>query len=110
MLKKFEVYGMTCSSCSSHVEKAVSKLSGVKKVNVNLLSNSMMVEYDENSLQIDNIINAVKDAGYSAILVNEKNKKINKPVQNNSFNDNISSMNYFEQAYLFFYFFRRLKK
>ena len=42
---KFDVLGMTCSSCQAHVEKAVNKLEGIKKVNVNLLSNNMIVEY-----------------------------------------------------------------
>ena len=36
---KFNITGMTCSSCVSHVEKAVKKLDGIKNVNVNLLSN-----------------------------------------------------------------------
>ena len=44
--EKFDIQGMTCSSCSSHVEKAVNKLDGIKCVNVNLLSNNMRVEYD----------------------------------------------------------------
>ncbi len=66
MKEKFSVTGMTCSACSSHVEKAVSKLSGVGKVNVNLLSNSMTVEYDESKTNEREIINAVVSAGYSA--------------------------------------------
>ena len=37
MRQKFTVTGMTCSACSAHVEKAVSKLEGVSDVNVNLL-------------------------------------------------------------------------
>ena len=45
--QKYEVTGMTCSACSSHVEKAVGKLLGIKQVTVNLLTNSMQVEYDE---------------------------------------------------------------
>ena len=61
---KFNITGMTCSSCSSHVEKAVRKLKGIKDVNVNLLSNSMVVVYNENILSNDNIIQAVKNAGY----------------------------------------------
>ena len=46
----YDVTGMSCSACSSHVEKAVSKLEGIDKVTVNLLTNSMQVEYDENQL------------------------------------------------------------
>ena len=45
MKEKFDVTGMTCSACSSRVEKCVSKLEGVKEVSVNLLTNSMQVEY-----------------------------------------------------------------
>ena len=45
--QKFEITGMTCSACSSHVEKSVCKLSGMNEVTVNLLTNSMQVAYDE---------------------------------------------------------------
>ncbi len=45
--QKFDIKGMTCSSCSSHVEKAVDKLQGIQNINVNLLTNNMTVEYDE---------------------------------------------------------------
>ena len=50
MKEKFDVTGMSCSACSSHVEKSVSKLEGIKTVSVNLLTNSMQVEYDETKL------------------------------------------------------------
>lgn len=75
---KFDVQGMTCSSCSSHVERAVKKLEGVKIVNVNLLSNNMTVEYDEKILNNDKIINAVVDAGYGANVSEIKNKQETK--------------------------------
>ena len=64
--EKFDVTGMTCSACSSRVEKCVSKLSGAEKVSVNLLTNSMQVEYDENVLREGQIIEAVVKAGYGA--------------------------------------------
>lgn len=66
MVGKFDVTGMTCSACSAHVEKSVSKLSGVDKVSVNLLTNSMQVEYDETVVGSDGIIGAVISAGYGA--------------------------------------------
>ena len=69
---KFDVNGMTCSSCSSHVEKAVSKVKGVEKVAVNLLSNNMIVEYDEHISSNNDIINAVVDAGYGASVAENK--------------------------------------
>lgn len=68
MTQKFSVTGMTCSSCSAHVEKAVRKLPGVEQVNVNLLSNSMTVDYTEEQVDSPTIIQAVVDAGYGASL------------------------------------------
>lgn len=63
---KFEITGMTCSSCVAHVEKSVGKLEGIDKVQVNLLTNSMTVSYDEGVLASDKIEKSVEDAGYSA--------------------------------------------
>lgn len=64
--EKFNVTGMSCSACSSHVEKSVSALKGISAVSVNLLTNSMQVEYDENALSEKQIIAAVKKGGYGA--------------------------------------------
>lgn len=85
---KFEVLGMTCSSCSSHVDRAVSKIHGVKKVNVNLLSNNMIVEYDENITNENDIIKSVVDAGYDARVFSD-NKKVEKE---DRIEENIKSM------------------
>ena len=76
--EKFDIQGMTCSSCQSHVEKAVSNLDGIIKVNVNLLSNNMIVEYDESILDNTAIIEAVVNAGFGANVSEEKNKKESK--------------------------------
>lgn len=65
MKEKFDIGGMTCAACSAAVEKSVSKLDGVKEVNVSLLTNSMSVELDDN-VSKDEIIKAVEDAGYTA--------------------------------------------
>ncbi len=64
---EFNVTGMTCTVCSAHVEKSVSALVGVKKVNVNLLSGEMSVEYSS-EVTADDIISAVVSAGYGASL------------------------------------------
>lgn len=68
MKQQFNVTGMTCSACSSHVEKAVSKVPGVSAVAVSLLTNSMQVTYDEAAVAPDAIIQAVVSAGYGASL------------------------------------------
>lgn len=65
-IEKFDVVGMTCSACVAHVEKSVRKLPGVNSVQVNLLTNSMSVEYDVNSLDAEQIISSIQDAGYDA--------------------------------------------
>ena len=64
--EKFQVTGMTCAACSAHVEKAVSALEGVEEVSVSLLTNSMMVSWDEERESADSICRAVSDAGYGA--------------------------------------------
>ena len=68
MKQKFDVQGMTCAACSAHVEKAVCKVAGVDGVNVNLLGNSMVVDYDEGATDAGQIIHAVEEAGYGASL------------------------------------------
>ena len=62
----YDVTGMSCAACSSRVEKAVSGQNGVRQVSVNLLKNSMVVEYDESALSSAQIVAAVKQAGYGA--------------------------------------------
>lgn len=72
MKKKFNVSGMTCASCQSHVEKAVRKLDGVSDVYVNLLQNNMDVTFDEKICSISKIEEAVEKAGYKATLPEER--------------------------------------
>ena len=74
MKEKFNVTGMTCSACVSHVEKAVKSVEGVTDVNVNLLSNSMTVTF-ENNVTSDDICSAVDKAGYGASLLKENAEK-----------------------------------
>ncbi len=63
---KFDVTGMTCSACSARIEKGVAKLEGVKSVSVNLLTHSMVVEFDAAKLDAGKIIKGVEDLGYGA--------------------------------------------
>ncbi len=88
MKKIFNVSGMTCSACSSHVEKAIKKLNGIIKVEVNLLKNNALVEYDENLCNEQNIIDAVNNAGYIASIT-QKDEKVNskKPTDKNNLNN-----------------------
>lgn len=74
MKQKFDVTGMTCSACSAHVEKSVSHVNGVMQASVNLLQNSMTVEYDENITNDNEIIKAVEKGGYGAFVSSGKKK------------------------------------
>lgn len=80
--ENFDVIGMTCSACSAHVEKSVKKVPGVQGVTVNLLSNSMSVQYDEGATGAQSIIQAVQDGGYDArVQGGERTKQGEAPAQ-----------------------------
>ena len=74
MKQKFNITGMTCCACSAHVEKAVSKMEGVRSAAVSLMTNSMVAEYDEGVVTAQDIIQAVTASGYGASLPQEKGK------------------------------------
>ena len=65
-----KIKGMSCAACQARVEKAVKNLDGIEEVSVNLLTNSMCVS---GSVDSETVIQAVKDAGYGAKLVKDKN-------------------------------------
>jgi len=69
--EKYFVTGMTCSACSARVQKAVEKLPGQHNAAVNLLTNTMQLEYDERQLSSGEIIAAVEKAGYGAVLAGD---------------------------------------
>ena len=72
MQEKYDVTGMSCAACSARVEKSVAALPGVRQVSVNLLKNSMTVDYDEQALTGGQIVAAVVKAGYGASPQNSK--------------------------------------
>lgn len=64
---QYMVTGMTCAACQAHVEKAVSRVPGVDKVTVSLLTNSMSVE---GKASASDVVEAVEKAGYGAKPMN----------------------------------------
>ena len=80
--EKYAVTGMTCSACSSHVEKSVGKLPGMNEVMVNLLTNSMQVVYDEKLCDENKVIEAVEKAGYGASLSSAEKESKNINIEN----------------------------
>ena len=71
-MDKYKVTGMSCAACSTRVEKAVSSVKGVSSCNVNLLTNSMLVE---GTAKPSDIVNAVEQAGYHASFEDLKRDK-----------------------------------
>ena len=77
--EKYLITGMSCAACSARIDKAVRNLKGVKEVNVNLLTNSMVISYDEKVLKSEKIISTIVKAGYGASLAKEEaNSSISK--------------------------------
>ncbi len=66
--EKYDIEGMTCAACAAHIEKSVNKLEGVNSVQVNLLTNSMEVTFNELKLNNNFIEHSVENAGYKAFL------------------------------------------
>ena len=72
--QNFKIEGMTCAACSARVEKVVNKLDGISSAVVNLTTERMSVEYDEQKLNIDDIGKAVERAGYGwSVIKNQSN-------------------------------------
>ncbi len=92
--EKYNVTGMSCAACSAKVEKTVSKLAGMDKASVNLLTNSMQVEYDEKKLSSKDIIKSVVDAGYGASLAGDTKEKAKDKSIKKTNDDAISSMKF----------------
>ena len=74
MKQRYDITGMTCSACQANVTRAVKKL-GVNDVNVNLINESMSVDYDDGKISDDDIINAVESIGYGASLKSAETPK-----------------------------------
>lgn len=72
MKSVFNITGMSCAACAARVDKAVSAVRGVQSVAVNLLKNTMRVEYDEKTVSPAVIVSAVERAGYCARVLGEK--------------------------------------
>lgn len=79
MKEKFTVTGMSCAACSAGIERTLNKAEGVRKAEVSLMGESMVVEYDERKISREKIIQAVVDLGYGAKLFDENVLRERKP-------------------------------
>lgn len=64
MNNKFKIGGMTCSACANRIEKVVSKMDGVKEVNVNFATETLTVNYDDKIITKAEIEQKVEKIGY----------------------------------------------
>ena len=90
MKQKFAITGMSCAACSAHVERAAVGVSGVRRVEVSLLTNSMSVDFDETVTTTQDIAAAVAAAGYGAAPAGERTPR--KPSEPSQMEDEVSSL------------------
>lgn len=79
MKKRFDITGMSCAACSARIQDTVSKAEGVKNAEVNLLTESMQVEFDESKIAPSDIIEKVVKLGYGASVKGDTEKKAEAP-------------------------------
>ena len=74
-----KIEGMTCSACSSGLEKYLNKQEGIKTASVNLIMNNASIEYDETEINLEQVETYIEKAGFSSLgidkLENEEKKK-----------------------------------
>lgn len=70
MKETFDIQGMTCAACSARVQKAASGVPGVTEASVNLLKNSMELDFDGTDATAAAVVAAIEDAGYGALRRN----------------------------------------
>ena len=91
---EFLINGMTCTACEKHVRDAVSKINGIKKINISIISGIMKIEHSDN-VTPKKIINAVKKAGYGAELrAPNNNFKEEWNIRENKITNNLKTMQY----------------
>ena len=77
-----KIGGMTCSACSSGLEKYLNKQDGIESASVNLVMNNANIQYDEKKLDLDKIENFIKKAGFESLGIDnfekEEKKKSNQ--------------------------------
>lgn len=65
--KKFDINGMTCTACATTIERQLGKMDGVDKVAVNFATEQMHITYNEDAMNVSDIMTAVEKVGYEAI-------------------------------------------
>jgi Cu+-exporting ATPase len=75
MMEKLNVEGMHCTSCAKLIESRISKMNGIKSVKVSYADEIMEIEFDENKIQLKDIIGEIEKLGYTASKKEKMNEK-----------------------------------
>ena len=70
-----KIDGMTCSACSSGLEKYLNKQDGIKQANVNLVMNNANIEYDEQKLTLEQVEKFIEKAGFTSLGIDTFEKE-----------------------------------
>ncbi len=70
--KSIKIKGMTCAACSARIEKVLRVQGGVSSANVNLATETLTIEYDENVITEEEIAAKINSLGYEAVLGDRK--------------------------------------
>ena len=73
-----KIDGMTCSACSSGLEKYLNKQDGIKQANVNLVMNNANIEYDEQKLTLEQVEKFIEKAGFASLGIDTFEKESKK--------------------------------
>lgn len=72
---KLHINDMSCASCVNNIETTLNKKEAIDKISINLLNDLGIVTYDETKTNVDEIIAWIKDTGYHAKLIDQKDNK-----------------------------------
>jgi Cu2+-exporting ATPase/Cu+-exporting ATPase len=77
--KHLSITGMSCSACSSRIEKVIGRMQGVQSITVNLLTNSATLSYEETQLKLEDVIERIEKLGFGATPRQIKAQTASKP-------------------------------
>ncbi len=78
---QLNIQGMTCSACASAIEKGVSKLDGVKLASINLANEKLTLDFDDEHVDINQVISKIEKLGYGATPQEKKQTQVSIPIE-----------------------------
>ncbi|MBA2175659.1 copper-translocating P-type ATPase [Halobacillus locisalis] len=72
---ELDIHGMTCSACSSRIQKVLNKMEGIDQATINLATEAGFVEYEPSLVSVDDIIAKVEKLGYNAVIKQDREEQ-----------------------------------